>query len=398
MNILNFNEWQEAMKIGEEQKQIIDSIDESVEFELILEGLKSGILKSIFSARFGAITYGRSKSFKRMAEDFYDKYKVDLNSIQDSDFEVMRSPNKSETKGLFKDSGKLCFWINDDPKFVRSYLGRQGKTISSPALILVTKGPNALVSGFNKNSDFSRYKKDPLGFVGANKWEKEEYSFTGLPVTSTSKAAYHEMTTTLYTLNIPELQEKYSTEGKRKSRAEARSGAVAIMSNKDIKAENLARYKEISSRKLDPKSIMSNIEACMKEALELYKSTFTDLQDPSSVENIRIELDKGYFGKSIPDTMQAISYLARDYAQDFIEFTKLSKGAEAISAFIETGKMPKDQKKLDSYYVDSALSKPERAPDILSRIQDRLKDSTLKLVPHKQKAESYLAAIRGLKK
>ena len=398
MKILNFNEWNEAIKLAEEMTETVDSIEEGVQYELLLEGLKSGILKSIFSARFGAITYGRSKSFNRMAKDFYDKYKVDLNSIQDSDFATMRSPSKSETKGLFKDDENLCFWINDDPKFVRSYLGRKGETTSSPALILVTRGPNALVSGFTTNADYARYKKDPLGFVGANKWEKEEYSFTGLPVTSTSKAAYHEMTTTLYTLKIPELQEKYSTEGKRKSRAQARSGAVSLMSNKDIKSENLARYKEITSKKLDPKSIMSNIDACMKATLDLFRSTFTDLDDPSKVEDLRINLEKGYYGKSIPDTMQAISYLARDYAQDFIEYTKLSKGAEAISAFIETGKMPEDQKKLDSFHVDAALSKPERAPDILSRIQDRLKDSTLKLVPHKQKAESYLKAIQGFKK
>tara|TARA_Y100000389_G_C17458360_1_gene519773 strand:+ start:2104 stop:3294 length:1191 start_codon:yes stop_codon:yes gene_type:complete len=396
MKILDFNEWNEAIKLAEEMKETVDSIEEGVQYELLLEGLSSGILKSIFSARFGSITYGRSKSFNKMAKDFYAKYKVDLNSIQDTDFETMRSPSKSETKGLFKDAEKLCFWINEDPKFVRSYIGRKGETSSTPALILVTKGPNALVSGFSTNSDFARYKKDPLGFVGANKWEKEEYSFTGLPVTSTSKAAYHEMTTTLYCLDIPSLQEKYSTEGKIKARAKSREGAVAMISQKQVRDENAARYKQLIANKLDPKSIMEDISKAMTIASDVYKDIFTKLDDV----NVRFKPPGDSWGRDIGDTIRNIASMASSYARDYSEYSKYTKAIEVAAEISETGKFPKgiDLNKHDSFYLDRLENQPEKAPEMIEKIKFRLDDSLRGLSSYKGKVSGYIKALETYNK
>lgn len=390
MKILSYSDWK---KLDESS-----SVEYSTIQDLIInEAFSSGILKGIFQdTRFGG-----SKYKSTLAKDFYAQYKVDLESIQDSDFTVIHKPTKADTKELLSNKDMLGFWLNTNPEFVEKYYHSQGKTNDKAAIIMINRGPVALTVGFAYPSTTGRYgTKTPTGFVGFDKYQKEYYGWTGLPVTKMTSVAYHEMTDTLYVLNLADLQSKYSTEGVAKDRAEARKGAIALMSSKDLKAQNQSRYAKLKSEGLDPQSI-----------LDLYKQAYTlvgdymtnvisnvNLENMKDIDRMQIKLEgNSSWGTDVSQLMSNLLRSLNDYANAYSRYAYYSKSTELISQFIETGSWPdEDDGTKASYYKDKLIADPSLAPQYYDQLDKEAKSFLVSLVPYKTKMVQWIENIQKL--
>ena len=261
----------------------------------------------------------------------------------------------------------------------------------------VSRGKNTLAKHFGEaQTSYRTGKEAKAGYLGVSKWEKESYK--GIEGSqSDSWKALHQLTDTIYYFSIKELQGKYGTEEMRNKRAIARRGALALEDPKRIKDANQARYKEIISKSIDPQSILVDITGAMNSATEIFKSMFSGM-DVTAARDTRFKLPDDSWGRDINDTMSNITRMAYNYSRDYTEFARLSTQIDMIAKFIEDGVKPTiDKEDYDFYYVANAIESPDKVSDILERLQSRLDDAVLALVPYKAKAKGYLKALNTYK-
>ena len=225
--------------IYESFSEFVDSINES--FELVAESFKSSMLAGLF------IRQGKFDA--NLAKAFYGATKLKLDQIEDEDL-LTTSPSLAYKN---KQDGAIIFYISDTEKpnmYAPSDAYYSNKTIPGEGYLL------AIASGDNKFYDnvWASYKSNqrslktvdnnPNSSVGIGK-KYSGWDATGLY----NVKRISEVADRAIVVNVALLRQKYSAEAERSERAAAKKGAIAFKSDKDFKAENMARYNQIIAQK-----------------------------------------------------------------------------------------------------------------------------------------------------
>jgi hypothetical protein len=220
--------------IIESFSKFVESLNES---EMLNEAFKSMKLAKLLTPK------KKSSWDKGIAQEFYNYTKVKLDKIEDHDLLEV------DPKVAYKQKGgtKVKFFLIDNEKMSPytedSYDGR------IPAgLIAVLDGNNDFMGSvykrFSSNKGRVLTKTNKSDSLGVNK-KRKGYGATGL----SSAKRIAEFADRAIVIDIDILKQRYSALQQIDSRDAAKKGAIAFKSDKDFKAENLARYNEILANK-----------------------------------------------------------------------------------------------------------------------------------------------------
>jgi len=192
-----------------------------------------------------------------------------------------------------------------------------------------------------------------------------------------------EFTTKIYVINLADLQSKYSVSAKQSERAASRKGAMALIDNKTIKAENAARYKKILSEKVGPADILAQFQ-------RIFSTVSTGINDWSSkikLEDIEVvkqygEFQLGGHWRNTPGyALQKIYDTFGSYMYDYVEFARYEARIERLAACIESGKTEEGADLTDDLRIRYSAN--------VEYYQQDLKQRAVKFVDYKQQFDKY---------
>jgi hypothetical protein len=220
--------------IIESFSKFVESLNES---EMLTEAFKSMKLAQLLTPK-------KKTSWNQgIAQEFYNYTKVKMDKIEDHDLLEVDPQVAYKQKG----GTKVKFFLIDNEK--QSPYTEDTYDGKIPAgLIAVLDGNNDFMGAVYKRfgSDKGRVltKTDKGDSLGVDK-RRKGYGATGL--SSAKKIA--DFADRAIVIDIDILRQRYSAEQQRTERAAAQKGAIAFKSDKEFKAENMARYKEILANK-----------------------------------------------------------------------------------------------------------------------------------------------------
>jgi len=233
----------ETKFIYESFSEFVNSIDES--FELVSESFKSSMLAGLFTRQ--------GKFDATLAKAFYGATKLKLDQIEDEDL-ISTTPALAYKNKL---ESSIVFYISDVEKpntYAPSDAYYTSKTIPGEGYLLaVASGDNKFYDNVwtggrwdrnPKNRTLKQVDNNPSDSIGINK-KYSGWDATGLY----NVKRISEVADRAIVINTALLRQKYSAEAERAERAAAKKGAIAFKSDKDFKAENMARYNQIIAQK-----------------------------------------------------------------------------------------------------------------------------------------------------
>jgi len=251
--------------IYESFSEFVNSIDES--FELVSESFKSSMLAGLFT-RQG--TFDAS-----LAKAFYGATKLKLDQIEDEDL-ISTTPALAYKNKL---ESSIVFYISDVEKpntYAPADTYYASKTIPGEGYLLaVASGDNKFYDNVwtggrwdrnAKNRTLKQVDNNPSDSIGINK-KYSGWEATGLY----NVKRISEVADRAIVINTTLLRQKYSAEAQRADRAAAKKGAIAFKSDKDFKAENMARYNQIIAQKATQMPMDSLVSKAIERMSEQIK-------------------------------------------------------------------------------------------------------------------------------
>ena len=339
MDLQNFSKFSDAMQTLNEQSNAYP----------VNEAIKSNILKDM--SGLNGFKGWRGSFFK----DFYNKFKVDLNELDDNLFTTV---DASTAKAMMKrKERKMIFCIYDGS--IATNAGSDGRKHG----VAITLNGGALYN------QLASHKGRWESRMGVDKWTRKSYMNQWDKLGNFNYKHLVEICNEFIVLDIDTMQSQYSTQDLVDTRQEQKQGSAHMMSNSDIKKENIARYKEILKTKVDPASIM-------KVAQQVAQIMFKKLADASAgtpeefAENFTKEHRWDNWSKNLGRIMTDLGQELERYAQDYASWLK---AAQKLA----------DEKKEnpDSEYLYGKWD---------------MKNSQEKFLYHKTRVESYLAKAEAL--
>lgn len=230
----NAEEFAAESFVYESFSAFVDSLNEA---ESLNEAFKSMKLAKLLTPK------KKSSWNKGIAQEFYNYTKVKLDKVEDHDLLEV------DPKVAYKQKGgtKVKFFLIDNekqsPYTKDSYDGR------IPAgLIAVLDGNNdfmgAVYRRFSSEKGRVLTKTDKADSLGVDK-RRKGYGATGL----SSAKRIADFADRAIVIDVDILRQRYSAQQQKDSRTAAKKGAIAFKSDKEFKAENIARYNEILANK-----------------------------------------------------------------------------------------------------------------------------------------------------
>lgn len=220
--------------IIESFSKFVESLNES---EMLTEAFKSMKLAQLLTPK------KKTSWDKGIAQEFYKYTKVKMDKIEDHDLLEV------DPKVAYKQKGgtKVKFFLIDNEKQSPYIEDTYGGRIPA-GLIAVLDGNNDFMGSAYKRfgSDKGRVltKTNKGDSLGVDK-RRKGYGATGL----SSAKRIADFADRAIVIDIDILRQRYSAEQQRTERAAAQKGAIAFKSDKEFKAENMARYREILANK-----------------------------------------------------------------------------------------------------------------------------------------------------
>jgi hypothetical protein len=261
----NNNTNMETKFIYESFSEFVNSIDES--FELVSESFKSSMLAGLFTRQ--------GKFDATLAKAFYGATKLKLDQIEDEDL-ITTTPALAYKNKL---ESSIVFYISDVEKpntYAPSDAYYTSKTIPGEGYLLaVASGDNKFYDNVwtggrwdrnPKNRTLKQVDNNPSDSIGINK-KYSGWDATGLY----NVKRISEVADRAIVINTALLRQKYSAEAERAERAAAKKGAIAFKSDKDFKAENMARYNQIIAQKATQMPMDSLVSKAIERMSEQIK-------------------------------------------------------------------------------------------------------------------------------
>lgn len=264
----------ENNNINMENKFIYESFSDFVNsknqleesFNLVTESFKSSMLAGLFmrSGKFDA----------SLAKAFYGATKLKLDQIEDEDLLTV-SPDSAYKN---KQDGTIVFYISDTEKpnpHAPSDAYYTNKTIPGEGYLLaVTSGDNKFYDNVwvsyrsgSRDRTLRTVDNNPSDSVGIGKKYKG-WDATGLY----NVKRISEVADRAIIVNVALLSQKYSASNLRSERAAAKKGAIAFKTDKDFKAENMARYRSIIAQKVAEMPLDSLVAKAIETMSEQIKT------------------------------------------------------------------------------------------------------------------------------
>lgn len=235
-------------------------------FNLVTESFKSSMLAGLFmrSGKFDA----------SLAKAFYGATKLKLDQIEDEDLLTV-SPDSAYKN---KQDGTIVFYISDTEKpnpHAPSDAYYTNKTIPGEGYLLaVTSGDNKFYDNVwvsyrsgSRDRTLRTVDNNPSDSVGIGKKYKG-WDATGLY----NVKRISEVADRAIIVNVALLSQKYSASNLRSERAAAKKGAIAFKTDKDFKAENMARYRSIIAQKVAEMPLDSLVAKAIETMSEQIKT------------------------------------------------------------------------------------------------------------------------------
>jgi hypothetical protein len=370
IQLLNFENFKKLQSIEESYSipcektfnELLEEAQDNWETEHILnESFSSSIMKTIFDSE-----PDKTKWRDSLVKDFYKRFGVAVSDIQDTDFQLLTEPGLVFQRPIKGDDNKIAFLINDDTTFRDSWTEWQKKRAPFPILIGVVRGGVNVWYGFNKEpKGYGRTKQtksDRYGVLSLDSYPKQDY-FGRSPeiLANPTVKAYVHYSTKAYVLDIAALQEKYSTAELKKTRVESRKGAIALMKTKDIKADNIARYKKILSEKVGPEDTLKKFQSIWSRAsagISAWIST-TKLNDLDIVKDYASFNFDGWQRNGVGDSLRRLYDVYGNYIRDYVEMARYQRKSEDFAQAAETGINPDTKEKMSEEQIQSAARMAE---------------------------------------
>jgi len=231
------------------------------------------------------------------AKDFYKYAKIKLDQITNEDFIVLSNPSEWWTQKYAKNDRAIGFFVDDNPEFVKA-LKEKGKMKNAQGigvLLTIMRGNRGMWYGFAQDpgQSFSRYKKSSNERYGvlADEYEvSNAYGWSSGVKAKITRPNLEEIATKVYVLDIDALAEKYSASELTANRAQAKAGAAAFLSPKQVQAQNRERYEKILQDRLDPKLMFEDVKNAMTKYTNWLATKVSDI----TLDGMKFE-DSNYF-------------------------------------------------------------------------------------------------------
>ena len=283
---------------------IYESFNDFVKNEMLNESFKSMKLASLFRDSRGKIS-------KELAKGFYQMAKIKLDQVEDTDIIEM------DPKQAYKDkrSNAVFFYFTENekenPYSPSEY--KSDKIIPANTLLAIADGKNKFFEisyprrGYNRKGPTMRGNAKRQDSIGVNK-SNSKYGGTGL--TNVKRIA--EVADRAYVLDLSVLRNKYSTTDITSKRETAKEGAVAFMSDKEFRNQNMAKYNEILATRASNDNIDKMVEDSIDELTkQIKKGVKAGKKDRHG--DIIIGMSPKDREIKIRDAANAISNLLSDY-------------------------------------------------------------------------------------
>lgn len=389
LNFQDFNKLQDLNSIYESTREEVMSLLEAEETLMdagifaINEAFSSSILRNLIDSDPEA----QNRYSKKFWADMYKKYGVAVSDITDEDFTILHSYDEFAKQDPYKkNTDYIGFLINDNPEVIKK--GSWNKSIQRAGEILLCimsgSGTNFFY-GFNEAPSGSfRSKQGPNDRYGIlyDQYQKSTYFGANYKAPATTLKFISEVTTKVYVLNMESLKEKYNAKAKQSERKSAKEGALALKDVKQIRQENLTRYKKIIAEGVGPQNV-----------LDLFKSCFSKMSDGLGewVASIKLDDIEGIKDKRVGEfqidgwnttgtrILDKLWDRFGNYMYDYMTYVSKVQRIDRYTEAIETGIYHDiyDDKKIE-------LTPEKRASfeQYIPIYQDELKDANVKFVDH----------------
>lgn len=392
MELLNFENFKKLQAIRESEENLELQLEEKISLwegeQILNEAFSSQIMQMLLDS-----DADQSRWRKNFAAEMSKQFGIAVSDIQDTDFQLLTDPSLAFQRPIKDDDNKIVFLINDDTALRDGWSQWQKGRAPFPFLVGILRGGVNMWYGFRKAPATGwrsgQGKEDRYGVLAKNVWTTQEYFGKETKVGTTQKA-YIEFSTKAYVLDLTSLREKYSTGPKQAARAEAKKGALALVDNKKIKADNILRYKKIISEKVGPADVLAQFQRIFASATSGISSWVSSTKlDNLDVVKDYAEFDFGSWrNQDIGSTLQQLYRSYGEYIRDYVEYARYMNRVNMMADAIETGKDPETGEELTE----------EGKMRMAARIQyyeEDLKQKAVKFVEYKQHFDGYEKQIQA---
>ena len=267
-------------------QSILEEITTEQNSELILEAMDSSILRDLTKQESG------NKWGPNLAKDIAKKFKFAIDKITNEDFTILSNSDDYWQQGWAKNDDVIGFFVDDSPELRKALKAKEVaqkfpngtlKKMGTVGLVMcILRGGTAMWSGLatTNNGTSWRYKRSNEERYGAL---ADQYKMDSAYGYNSGKAAkmtiknIKQETNKVYILNLADLREKYDTSELQRTRATAKAGAVALMSDRDFKKDQIAKYNKILQERLDPKAMLDDVKGAMTTYLAMFTKKVDEL-------------------------------------------------------------------------------------------------------------------------
>ena len=297
------------------QQFLYEKFSDFVEANFVNEKLGSMFFRDLLS-KIGK--YGNTKKVvSDVAKSFYNATNIALDKLEDSDFIISNNPTDAYKNTRGRD--EMLFWISDNEKD-NPYADSDGWNSKIPGggvLLCITSGDRQVyTNSWDRWAPKKGYRLTKTSFKGddpVGRLDNTKYRGWGATGINNGKRLA-EISDRVAIINISLLKQKYSTNQIRTEREAAKKGAIAFKSDKEFKAENLARYHEIIANKAAKLPLDSMVE----DAINVLSSQIQDAikaGKKDNYNNIMIGTNSKGRACTLRDATNHMSNILDDYSR-----------------------------------------------------------------------------------
>ena len=323
-------EWKKWVKEYNEyaQEELAENTNENMKQQFLYEKFSDFVEASFVNEKLGSMffrdllskigKYGNTKKVvSDVAKSFYNATNIALDKLEDSDFIISNNPTDAYKNTRGRD--EMLFWISDNEKD-NPYADSDGWNSKIPGggvLLCITSGDRQVyTNSWDRWAPKKGYRLAKTSFKGddpVGRLDNTKYRGWGATGINNGKRLA-EISDRVAIINVSLLKQKYSTNQIRTEREAAKKGAIAFKSDKEFKAENLARYHEIIANKAAKLPLDSMVE----DAINVLSSQIQDAIKAGKKDdynNIMIGTNSKGRACTLRDATNHMSNILDDYSR-----------------------------------------------------------------------------------
>jgi len=336
-------------------QSILEEITSEQNSELILEAMDSSILRDLTKQESG------NRWGPNLAKDIAKKFNFAVDKITNEDFTILGNSEDYWTQGWAKNDDIIGFFVDDDPELRKALKAKELKNkfpngtlkkMGTVGLVMcILRGKTAMWSGLatTNNGTSWRYKRSNEERYGAlaDQYKMDSaYGYSSGKVAKMTIKNIKQETNKVYILNLADLREKYSTSELKSNRAAAKAGAVALMSDKDFKKDQIAKYNKILQERLDPKAMLDDVKGAMTTYLAMFTKKVDALDfSPDKYDGDFYQASKVKWGKWNEGAVNPIVEMWRLVERFFSEYDRYLDAQSRVEEIHKEMESEKDETK-----------------------------------------------------